>query len=405
MKRGFIYSLFIIFIIIVSCTQKSKKAISKVYYIDSPATENSSLPNLFSSNENTLLSWVEMKDDTLAILYYAELKNGKWQAPREILKGDDWFVNWADFPMITENKGQLLSHVLKKSSPDTYSYDIKLNILPRDSNNWVTNLPLHTDETPTEHGFVTALPYKEDSFFISWLDGRNTLEKEDGSRGAMTLRAAEVSVNGKVSNEVVLDSSTCDCCQTTAVMTSNGPVVIYRDRTENEIRDMSIVRNVAGKWTAPKTIYPDNWLIKGCPVNGPKAASSGNNLAIAWFTAANDQPKVNLAFSNDGGISFDDPIRIDDATSIGRVDVLLLDKKIAIVSWMQMEDEGAVLMAVKVDSLGNRGEAVLISRLEGSRGTGFPQMELVGDKVYFAWTLVSEEGSHVKTAYVSADQF
>jgi hypothetical protein len=338
-------------------------------------------------------------------LYYAELKNGVWETPNEIIRGADWFVNWADFPMITENKGHLLSHVLKKSSPDTYSYDIILNVLPIDSTAWVTDLPLHTDGMPTEHGFVTALPYKEDSFFISWLDGRNTQEKVDGSRGAMTLRAAEVSAYGQVGNEIELDSRTCDCCQTTATITSNGPVVIYRDRSEEEIRDISIVRNVAGKWTAPKTIYPDNWFIKGCPVNGPKAASLGNNLAVAWFTAAIDQPKVNLVFSKDGGINFDNPIQINDATAIGRVDVLLLKKGIAIVSWMQMEDKGAVLKAVKVDSSGNSGEPVLIARLEGSRNTGFPQMELVGDNVYFAWTHVSGVGSSVKTAYVNSDQF
>jgi hypothetical protein len=405
MKNAAFYAVFGFVIILLSCGEKVKNKNKKVHFVDSPAAKNSSLPNLFSTKEKTLMSWVEMREDTVAILYYAELKNGVWETPNEIIRGADWFVNWADFPMITENKGHLLSHVLKKSSPDTYSYDIRLNVLPIDSTAWVTDLPLHTDGMPTEHGFVTALPYKEDSFFISWLDGRNTQEKVDGSRGAMTLRAAEVSAYGQVGNEIELDSRTCDCCQTTATITSNGPVVIYRDRSEEEIRDISIVRNVAGKWTAPKTIYPDNWFIKGCPVNGPKAASLGNNLAVAWFTAAIDQPKVNLVFSKDGGVNFDNPIQINDATAIGRVDVLLLKKGIAIVSWMQMEDKGAVLKAVKVDSSGNSGEPVLIARLEGSRNTGFPQMELVGDNVYFAWTHVSGVGSSVKTAYVNSDQF
>jgi len=405
MKSCTYCALIVCFVLLFSCSEKVKKEIKKVHFIDSPALENSSLPNLFSSKEKTLMSWVEMRNDTLTFLYYSELKNEKWQAPKEILNGKEWFVNWADFPMITENKGHLMSHVLKKSSPDTYSYDIKLNLLPKDSTNWITDLPLHTDGTPTEHGFVTALPYKEDSFFISWLDGRNTQEKVDGSRGAMTLRAAEVSAYGQVANETELDARTCDCCQTTAAITDNGPVVIYRDRSEEETRDISIVRQVDGKWTVPGSIYNDNWIIKGCPVNGPKAASLGNNLAVAWFTAAKDQPKVNLVFSNDGGISFDDPIQINDATALGRVDVLLLEKGIAIVSWMQMEDKGAVLKAVKVDNFGNRGEPVLITRLESSRSTGFPQMELAGDKVYFAWTDVSETGSSIKSAYVSKDQF
>ena len=107
----------------------------------------------------------------------------------------------------------------------------------------------------------------------------------------MTLRAAIVSERGEVSKDILLDNRSCDCCQTTAAITTNGPVVIYRDRSEEEIRDISIVRQVEGKWTAPKVIHSDNWQINGCPVNGPKVASLGNNLAVAWFTAAGDQPK------------------------------------------------------------------------------------------------------------------
>jgi hypothetical protein len=405
MKRYTFCGLAILIGLLTSCSEPQKKDAELVNFIDSPAGENSSLPNLFSNRDKTLMSWVESKGDTLAYLRYAELKDGEWQTPHEILQGTDWFVNWADFPMIAENEGNLLSHVLKKSSAGTYSYDVKLNVLPRGSTNWTTNLPLHSDGTPTEHGFVTAVPYKDGSFFITWLDGRNTEEKEDGSRGAMTLRAAIVSERGEVNKGTLLDIRTCDCCQTTAAITTNGPVVIYRDRSEEEIRDMSIVRQVAGRWTAPESIYHDNWLIKGCPVNGPKVASLGNNLAVAWFTAAGDLPKVNLLFSNDGGEHFDSPIQVDEANAIGRVDVLLLDADTAIVSWMEYKDSGAQLKAVKIARSGKKSDYKIIAQMDGSRKTGFPQMELVGDKVYFAWTDFKKDVSKIKTAYVPVVQF
>ncbi|MGB5269679.1 MAG: hypothetical protein WBM42_04385 [Eudoraea sp.] len=405
MKSYTICGLIVLIVFLTSCAETLKKEVEAVNYIDSPAGDVSSLPYLFSNGENTLMSWVEHHEDTLASLYYAELKDVEWQTSHKILQGDDWFVNWADFPMIAENRGNLLSHVLKKSSEGTYSYDVKLNVLPKGSENWMTDLPLHTDDTPTEHGFVSAVPYKGGSFFITWLDGRNTEEKEDGSRGAMTVRAAEVSAKGEVSKDTVLDVRTCDCCQTTTTITANGPVVIYRDRSEEEIRDMSIVRLVEGKWTAPKTIYSDNWLIKGCPVNGPKASSIGNNLAVAWFTAAGDLPKVNLVFSNDGGEHFDSPIRVDEADALGRVDVLLLDADTAIVSWMEAKDSGAQLKAVKIIRSGKKSDYKIIAELDGSRKTGFPQMELVGNSVYFAWTDVAKGVSNIKIAYVPVGQF
>ena len=394
------------FLLIVSCAEKPKEEAALINYIDAPSGPNSSLPNLFSNTEHTLMSWVEKVDDSTTQLKYARLIDGAWQEPQLIIQDRDWFVNWADFPMIAENKGNLISHVLKKSSKETFSYDVRLNVLPNGDAQWATDLQLHSDATKTEHGFVTLLPYKEDAFFVTWLDGRNTSGSgHDQHGGAMTIRAAEVSSKGMVSNEPLLDARTCDCCQTTAAITANGPVVIYRDRSEDEVRDMSIVRLVDGEWTTPKTIFDDNWQIKGCPVNGPKSAAIANNLVVAWFTAANNEAKVKVAFSSDGGESFEEPIRIGTSNVMGRVDIALIDSENAIVSWMETNDTEAQIMGVKVHKSGKIGVPVIISRLDASRKTGFPQMELVGDKVYFAWTDVTNEIETVKTAYVLLDRF
>lgn len=391
-------------ILFVSCTQKPKEKVEPITVMASPAGAHSALPFLYTNKAKTLLSWVEKVGDSLSALKYAELTNDAWQQPQTILQASDWFVNWADFPAIAEQNGNLLSHVLKKSSAGTYSYDVKLNLRQAGATQWNTNLPLHTDGTPTEHGFVSALPYKE-GFFITWLDGRNTMEDEHGNRGAMTIRAAEVSPSGEIQNEAELDHRACDCCQTTAAITTNGPVVIYRDRSDTEVRDMSIVRWENGSWTAPKTVYPDRWQIKGCPVNGPKAAALEHVLVVAWFSAANEKPKVQLAFSEDDGANFNEPVLIGDTKAIGRVDVLLLDKETAIVSWMEAEGKKAQLKAVKVARNGSQGTPHVIVAMNASRQSGFPQMERVGDTVYFAWTEVGDGTSEVKTAFVPTAYF
>jgi hypothetical protein len=390
-------------ILLSACANNPKEEI--VHYINAPAIGESSLPYLFSNADNTLMSWVEKSGDSLVKLKYAYLVDGEWKEPKEITGGNDWFVNWADFPMIAENNGHLFSHVLKKSSSATFSYDVKLNVLPKGQSRWTTNLPLHNDSTATEHGFVTALPFTSDSFFVTWLDGRNTVSNGHEHGGTMNIRAAEVSSNGEINAESLLDDRTCDCCQTTAAITSNGPVVLYRDRLEDETRDISIVRMVNGSWTEPKAIYNDNWKIKGCPVNGPKAYALNNNLVVAWFTAADNHPKVNVTFSEDGGESFDTPIPISETDAMGRVDVLLMDHENAIVSWMEIVENEAQLIAVKVHKSGKKSTPVVICSLDSSRKTGFPQMELVEDKVHFAWTDLSDETTAVKTAFVYTDVF
>jgi hypothetical protein len=199
-----------------------------------------------------------------------------------------------------------------------------------------------------------------------------------------------------VSHENELDVSTCDCCQTTAAITDNGPVVLYRDRSEEEIRDISIVRQVDGRWTAPKTIHADGWKIKGCPVNGPKAVAMGNNLVAAWFTAAQNTARVQVAFSKDGGENFQSPTVIAKGTTIGRVDVVWVDEETAVVSWMDTKEKVASFNVAKVTRTGVVSDKVTVVALNGSRQSGFPQLEKVDDMLYFAWTDVTKTDTRVR---------
>ena len=230
------------------------------------------------------------------------------------------------------------------------------------------------------------IPYGN-NYFISWLDGRDAVmeaegEHEEGHHGQMTLRSAIVDKLGIKSKEWELDYRVCDCCQTSATITANGPVVVYRDRSEQEIRDISIVRFVNGKWTSPKPVFSDKWKIEGCPVNGPRADAIGNNLAVAWFSSPDKKAQVNIIFSNDGGATFNAPIRIDEGKGIGRMDVVMLDEKSAMVSWM----EGAVIKAVKVYKDGKKEASMIIASSAESKLSGFPQMTKSGNNLIFAWT-------------------
>jgi len=268
------------------------------------------------------LSWVEYLNDTTDALVFSKLENEKWSTPKTIATGSDWFVNWADFPSLVayEDEGKTLAaHWLQKRAEGTYDYDVHIAQSKDGGDTWSSSFIPHRDSIAAEHGFVSMLPTSDNKIFATWLDGRNTKgegHEEDshghGHHGAMTLRTAVFDENGKLSEEAELDNRICDCCQTSAAMTDDGVIVAYRDRSEKEIRDISIVRKVNGKWTTPKPVFNDNWLIAGCPVNGPALAANGKNVAIAWFTMSEEKPQVKVAFSDDSGANFSEPIRIDE---------------------------------------------------------------------------------------------
>lgn len=379
-----------------------QKIAEGIITLPNPAKDSSSLPYLFSNRNQLFLSWVT-KEDSMATLYFSELKEGEWTSPEAIRSGSDWFINWADFPGIAENNGNLLTHFLKKSDTAYFAYDVFINLKNKSEDQWREPFKLHSDTTKTEHGFVSIIPFKEDSFFVTWLDGRETSSKDETK--AMNIRAARVTSAGEILDDTLLDARTCDCCHTTAAITGNGPVVIYRDRTETEIRDISIVRFIDGNWTEPKPVYNDNWEIKGCPVNGPKADAIENTLVIAWYTAAENIPKVNLVFSGDAGENFSEPIRIDNGNPIGKVDVSLIDKNNALVSWVEGSGSNAQIKVVKVTAKGYMSKHLVVSNSTDARANGFPQMEILRENVYFAWTVEKNGGLQVETSFLPLKDF
>ncbi len=393
------YFLFLILALLPACTTSDKKASQEVTinFIETPTKASSGEPYLFTdSSGNTFLSWIEVSEGK-NFLKFSKLENEKWSEPRMISSGEDWFVNWADYPLIAVNGQQLIAHYLGKSGKGTFAYDVMLTTSQDDGGTWSEPKPVHDDARQAEHGFVSLLPYGE-NFLVAWLDGRNTvvegMENHEGHHGQMSIRAAIVDKNGVKSNDWELDNRTCDCCQTATALTDSGPVVIYRDRSDEEIRDMSIVRFVNGQWTEPKTVYADNWKIAGCPVNGPRVSASGNNLAMAWFSSPEGSASVRVIFSADGGATFGEPVKIDEGKAIGRVDVAMLDNDNAMVSWM----EGSQIKAVKVNRDGSKGSSITIASSSDSRSSGFPQMTKSGSELIFAWT--DDKEKVIKTASV-----
>lgn len=394
------FYLLVLCLIGTACSVK-KNVDQEIKFLTSPSTSNSAEPFLFTDIDSTVyLSWIE-KNEGKATLKFSSLDSEQWSEPSVIASGTTWFVNWADYPMIATNGKQFVAHFLDKSGESTYAYDVKLTTSDDKGKNWLDPRVLHDDKKQAEHGFVTLVPYG-DKFFVTWLDGRNTvmegmkeMDHHEGHHGSMSLRAAIMDAKGTKINEWELDNKTCDCCQTSAAITTNGPVVVYRDRSDAEIRDMSIVRLLDGQWTEPKTIHNDNWKIAGCPVNGPRVVAEGNNLAVAWFSAASDTSHVNVIFSTDGGATFSKPIRVDEGSAIGRVDIVIIDNRSVMVSWM----EGSMIKAAKVNVDGTKEPSMIIASSSESRSSGFPQMTKSGNHLIFAWT--DDKEKNIKVASIS----
>ncbi|MBS1806654.1 MAG: exo-alpha-sialidase [Acidobacteria bacterium] len=386
---------------LISVLLFSTLALAQVRELASPAGTGSGQPNLaVSPNGRVYLSWIERLGEGRFSLRFSVLEKEKWSAPQTIAEGSNWFVNWADFPsMIALPDGSLAAHWLAKSGPGTFEYDVTISRSFDGGKTWGKPFVPHRDGVKAEHGFVSLFAAKDGNLAAVWLDGRE-MKSGEGSgsdhghgHGNMTLRYVKIKRDGTLTDEAVLDTRVCECCQTSAAMTADGPVVVYRDRSEQEIRDTSIVRLRDGQWSQPVSVFQDGWQINGCPVNGPSIAASGRRVAVAWFTGVNNKPRVKLAFSDDAGASFGEPITVDDGNPAGRVEALLLADGSALVCWLEKIQGGGEVRVRRVKPDGKFDPAMVVSATGAARSNGFPQMVRVGKTLVFAWT-----GARVLTA-------
>ncbi len=362
--------------------------------------------------EEVILSWVE-KLEKRSALKFSTLANGKWSAAQTVAEGSEWFINWADFPSVMKQPdGSLVAHWLQMSGPGRYAYNVQISRSADGGKTWSKPVIPHRDGTETEHGFVSLLPWTGGKAGAAWLDGRkfaaqqkSPAAKAQGGHneepgGEMTLRFAAMDASGRLSEEVELDGRVCECCQTSAARTSGGAIVVYRNRSPEEIRDIGYVLFLDGKWSTPRVLHADGWEIRGCPVNGPSVAAEGKRVAVAWFTGAQDKPLVKAIFSADAGASFGGPIEISSGRPLGRVDVVMLEDGSAMVSWLEGSEQSAQIKAMRVRPNGSREAAIVVRETSASRKSGFPRMARAGQNVLFAWTEIEKPGepARVRTA-------
>lgn len=303
--------------------------------------------------------------------------------------------------MVRFPDGALGAHWLRRSGSSTYSYDVAVAVSRDDGNTWSGPFKPHRDTTKTEHGFGSFFIMRRNAAGFVWLDGRNMTQDHSSEgghgAGAMTLRMTTVDREAGMGSETELDDRVCECCPTAAVTTPNAVLVAYRNRSADEIRDIQILRFSNDRWEPPFPIRRDGWQIPGCPVNGPALSSRGSEVAAAWFTAADGDPRVFVSFSHNEGKSFGSATRADDGKPLGRVALTLLPDGSALVGWIEYRDGRAELLARRVWPDGRKSAVGKVTDVSPERASGYPRLVFARGRIFFAWTETEPE-KRIKTA-------
>jgi hypothetical protein len=372
-----------------------------------PATGQSAHPHLTTSARGTILSWLEHRDTT-ATLKFAERMDGTWTPARTVASSDGWFISGADVPTVMRLRdGTLVATAYPATDVSVEGYDLQLTHSRDDGQTWSRAIAPHHDGTKTQHGFATLFELPDSGLGLVWLDGRDqVLNKTDPDGGSMALYYAAFDRGWKQTAEAVVNTRVCECCQTTAAMTDDGPVVAFRDRSPREVRDINVTRLEQGSWTQPRPLHVDGWQIDACPVNGPALSARGRTVAAAWFASTGDEGHAYAAFSADAGRSWTEPVQLDDAVALGHVDIELLDDGSAVASWVEFANRRAQLRIRRVRPSGERSAAVAVAGGGDGFVAGYPRLARHAKELLLAWTETTQDGvssQQVKVSRVGVD--
>ncbi len=373
-----------------------------------PAAAGAASPDLsLAPGGRLLLSWMSRQPGRRNALQFASWsRDGGWQSqPRTIAVGQSLVANWADVPHLRATPDGALWVQWLQADPGNPSGYHAVVARSRDGGmRWEQMTRINDDAGPGEHGFAALWPIGGDRLGVAWLDGRaQDMAGHDHAgvhAGAMQLRANAFDMDLGRGSDAVVDAATCDCCQTDVAMTDRGPLLVYRDRGEDEVRDIASVRFEGGRWTSPTAVHADGWQVSACPVNGPAVAARGNAAVVAWYSEAGGVPAVRLARSTDAGDRYAAPVVVDQGAAVsGQVDVAL-DGDQAWVAWLREDATGQTLMLARyAPDLSNPLQRIDVARPSGrGHATGSPRLVVEGGSAWLVWTDVADGVAHLQGA-------
>jgi hypothetical protein len=359
--------------------QQSQAAALPFEIVETPAAAGSLAPNLCTFGNHFVLSWIQRGSNRTATVRVASWNGKSFDATRTVAASKQMFANWADIPSVIEApSGDLYAHWLDRISSKIYAYGIRIVRSTDHGKTWKPMGWLHDDVSPTQHGFVSFVPeVKRVRAF--WLDGRAMVKKG----GKMMLRTAILD-GDKIKDERVLDDDVCTCCPTSAAPLATGPMVIYRDRSPKEIRDIAFTRRAATGWTPPALIHADNWFFPGCPVNGASIATHGNLITISRYTVANNKAQVILRLSKDGNMKSGKEIVLDQNEPVGRCATVCTKDSVFTV-WIGNEGNHTALQLAQVSHDGKLVRRATLAKISGDRSSGMPRAISSSGHLWVSW--------------------
>lgn len=222
-------------------------------------------------------------------------------------------------------------------------------------------------------------------------DGRQT----DGAARAQLSKLFFAPLDGSLSARAIT-GGVCYCCKTTLAAGRGGDIyAAWRHVYPGNVRDIAIaVSHDGGRtFSPPARVSEDNWVLDGCPENGPSlAVDAGGRVHVVWPTlvpggTASSEPAMSLFYATSGdGIHFSRRQALP-AMDFPRHAELALDAQGRIVAAWEEQGKDARRVVVARGTV-DRAGGITFARdvIEDAAPASTPAVAATTDGIVVVWT-------------------
>jgi hypothetical protein len=276
----------LLIIALMSCRQNDSMQV-----LSTPLGSAESVYLTHDDKENPVVVWTERDNGILTLYFAISSDNGDtFSKPLSLSLSADVATHAEGMPKIAFTRNGLIVAAYEKKSPtasNKYAGTICYRTSADGGRSWEPELFLHSDTIAgRSRSYFDLERLPDGAIGASWLDIK--LNNETGGR---SVRFAKTDGSQRFGNEILVDSSACQCCRIDVYSDMTGRInVAYRGLTKGvmgqSVRDMMIATSSDNglSFGTPARISQDNWVIDGCPHTGPSLCSSKGGLYSMWYT-------------------------------------------------------------------------------------------------------------------------
>lgn len=337
---------------------------------------------------NPVVSWVEVDSLDNKYFYFANWisEQQKFSLPKPIPIASNASIHEEGMPKIAFKGDGIMIALYETNVPvenSRFGLSDLIYITSDDrGESWSSPQPVQDKESLVgSRSFANILRLGDGEVAVSWLDS-NPLDPESGR----PVKFAKTNGNEGFGEATVLEPYACQCCRTAISDDGNGNIsVVYRDILPGSVRDISVSKssNNGDTFEDPIPFSNDQWVVEGCPHNGPSVVSKEGTSYVAWYTGSQQNGVFYAELDQDNDMSAKRCLDVD-----GRfVQLCLLSDGTRVAAFNKnYKQDGSMFSKIIVNKINDQGIFQKEITQEKSHASYPVIQELDNESVLVAWS-------------------